>query len=67
MVQRQKRRESIELKLRDNPTMKLSQMQDLGGCRAIVASVPEVYKIIELFDASRMKHKLIEPRDSRDF
>lgn len=58
VVQRQKRRPSIELKLRDNPTMKLSQMQDLGGCRAIVGSVSAIYQIIELFEKSRMKHEL---------
>lgn len=60
VVQRQKRRESIELKLHDNPAMKLSQMQDLGGCRAIVSDVPSVYRIIESFEESRMKHELIK-------
>src|SRR5258708_18822347 len=37
VAQRIKRLSSIELKLRRFPTMTLSQMQDLGGCRAIVA------------------------------
>ena len=63
VVQRQKRRESIELKLRDNASMKLSQMQDLGGCRAIVSDVPSVYRIIDRFKASRMKHELVKPFD----
>src|SRR5262245_47079255 len=36
IAQRLKRRPSIEIKLRDNPHMKLSQMQDIGGCRAVL-------------------------------
>ena len=63
VVQRQKRRESIDLKLRDNPTMKLSQMQDLGGCRAIVSDIDSVYRIIGLFNSSRMKHELTKTYD----
>jgi len=39
IAQRLKRLPSIELKLKNNPHMKLSQMQDLGGCRAVVRSV----------------------------
>ena len=34
VAQRIKRLSSIEAKLRRFPTMKLSQMQDIGGCRA---------------------------------
>ena len=37
-AQRIKRLASIEAKLRRFPTMTLSQMQDIGGCRAIVSS-----------------------------
>lgn len=39
---RLKRLPSVEAKLRRFPTMRLSRMQDLGGCRAIVPSVGEV-------------------------
>ena len=63
VVQRQKRRESIELKLRDNPAMKLSQMQDLGGCRAILSDVGKVGEVIALFANSRMKHEIIRTFD----
>jgi len=41
VAQRLKRLSSIVAKLRRFPDMRLSQMQDIAGCRAIVASVPE--------------------------
>lgn len=46
IAQRLKRRPSIELKLRDNPNMKLSQMQDIGGCRAVLKSVKQVERLV---------------------
>ncbi len=42
VAQRLKRMSSIERKLRLQPNMQLSQMQDIGGCRAILNSVPNV-------------------------
>jgi len=42
IAQRIKRLSSIVLKLQRFPTMTLSQMQDLGGCRAIVSDLPRV-------------------------
>jgi ppGpp synthetase/RelA/SpoT-type nucleotidyltranferase len=71
IAQRIKRLSSIEAKLRRFPQMKLSQMQDIGGCRAIVSNIADVYKVKALFDESRMKHKLThadnyirEPKES---
>lgn len=58
IAQRIKRLSSIELKLKRFPTMTLSQMQDLGGCRAIVADLRAVLRLAELFRRSKMKHKL---------
>ena len=59
VAQRIKRLSSIELKLRRFPTMKLSQMQDLGGCRAIVNSVQTVNSekagTFYVFDRSRRR------------
>ncbi len=57
IAQRIKRLSSIELKLRRFPTMTLSQMQDLGGCRAIVSDLQSVFRLFELFRRSRTKHK----------
>lgn len=49
VAQRLKRFSSIMNKLKREPTMKLSQMQDLGGCRAIVSSVENVDKLYDLY------------------
>jgi (p)ppGpp synthase/HD superfamily hydrolase len=49
IAQRLKRRPSIELKLRDNQNMKLSQMQDIGGCYAILPTVRDVYKLVKIY------------------
>ncbi|HEU4760515.1 MAG TPA: RelA/SpoT domain-containing protein [Dehalococcoidia bacterium] len=71
IAQRIKRLSSIRLKLKLLRTMKLSQMQDLGGCRAVVHSVPDVYQVVDLYGGSDLKHKLDhiddyirQPRDS---
>jgi len=60
VAQRIKRLSSIELKLRRFSTMKLSQMQDIGGCRAVVRSVRDVdaLLIVSLYRGSNIKHKL---------
>ncbi len=49
VAQRLKRFSSIMNKLAREPHMKLSQMQDLGGCRAILSSVERVEKLYELY------------------
>ncbi len=46
IAQRLKRRPSIEIKLRDNPNMKLSQIQDIGGCRAVLGKVKLVKELV---------------------
>jgi Region found in RelA / SpoT proteins len=56
IAQRIKRLSSIELKLRRFKTMKLSQMQDIGGCRAIVGSVLQVKSLADNFQKSRTKN-----------
>jgi ppGpp synthetase/RelA/SpoT-type nucleotidyltranferase len=55
IAQRLKRRPSIEIKLRDNPHMKLSQMQDIGGCRAILKTVGNVKKLLAKYKAYHAK------------
>jgi len=49
VAQRLKRFSSMMNKLVREPNMKLSQMQDLGGCRAIMSSVEAVDKLYELY------------------
>lgn len=71
IAQRLKRLDSIVKKLKERPTMKLSQMQDVGGCRAVVESVESVRRLRLAYLESRMKHTdrkeddyLAKPRES---
>ncbi|MCY3850155.1 MAG: RelA/SpoT domain-containing protein [Acidimicrobiaceae bacterium] len=45
VTQRLKRVPTIVDKLRRQPTMKLSQMHDIGGCRVVLVSADEVEKV----------------------
>jgi hypothetical protein len=58
IAQRRKRLTSIDLKLRRFKWLKLSEMQDLGGCRAVVGSVTKVYDLVQLYKDSNFKHRL---------
>jgi RelA/SpoT family protein len=49
IAQRIKRFSSIMNKLARESKMKLSQMQDLGGCRAIFSKVESVYGVFEMY------------------
>jgi len=60
VAQRIKRLPSIRHKLERFPGMKLSRVQDVGGCRAVVASVHDVSSIVEYYmSSSQMKHRLV--------
>lgn len=56
IAQRIKRLSSILAKLRDNPKMRLSQMQDIGGCRSVLESVDEVYMLSHVYAKSDAKN-----------
>lgn len=58
VVQRLKRLESITGKIQRFPDMQLYKIQDLGGCRVIVDTVDQVYKSIEEYKNSRIRHIL---------
>lgn len=58
VVQRLKRRSSIESKLRRFSQMKLSKMQDIGGCRVVLSNINKVNEMVEKFKGSRIKHRL---------
>jgi hypothetical protein len=53
VAQRMKRLASIDAKLRREPTMKLSNMHDIGGCRAVVADIDKVRPLVEMSQAGR--------------
>lgn len=59
---RAKRLTSIRTKLEANPTMKLDQMQDLGGCRAVVDDIAGVWRLVEACN-TRFRHKQRSPSD----
>lgn len=56
VVQRLKRLDSIIGKLDRFPNMNLYRMQDLGGCRVIVASIDQVYSSVNKYKKSRIRH-----------
>jgi hypothetical protein len=56
IAQRLKRLPSIDAKLRLRPWMNLTQMQDIGGARAIVRSVTAAEKLIEKFRTGNAKN-----------
>lgn len=63
VAQRIKRLPSIRTKLQRLSGMKLSRMQDIGGCRAVVSDYKTLVRLDEAFDASRMKHTLVRRDD----
>ena len=58
VAQRIKRLPAIELKLRRLGWLRLSDMQDIGGCRAVVGSVRSVNELVKVYKSSRIKHEL---------
>ena len=63
VAQRLKRLTSIEAKLRDRPNMRFTQMQDIGGVRAVVSGVANVLALADQYRESRMQHKLASEDD----
>ena len=63
VAQRIKRLSSIKAKLVRFPTMTLSQMQDIGGCRVILPGVPQVEKLMKNYLGSDIKHTLAQQDD----
>jgi hypothetical protein len=64
IAQRTKRLISITNKLERQPSMKLTQMQDIGGCRAVVKSVLGVRRLDEFYTKqSEIKHELASRDD----
>lgn len=62
VAQRIKRLSSIELKLQRNLNMKLSQMQDLGGCRAILATPRQVFSLVDVYEKAQIKNPETRPQ-----
>lgn len=67
-VQRLKRVPSIIKKLNrtyeeNKGTIKLTRMQDIAGCRSIVKSSKEVFKLKEKYSKSKLRHELVKEYD----
>jgi ppGpp synthetase/RelA/SpoT-type nucleotidyltranferase len=63
VAQRIKRLVSIEKKLRRFSWLNLSEMQDIGGCRAVMASVKEVQNLVSEYRKSDLRHVLDDSDD----
>ncbi len=64
VAQRLKRMPTIIDKLKRYPTMQLTTMQDIGGLRAVLGSVYDVYMLAEEYRKNtRFKHELIDEKD----
>ena len=63
VAQRRKRVRSIREKLIRYPWLKLSQMQDIAGCRAILSSVENVYELVSMYKRGYSQHVLVSEND----
>lgn len=63
VAQRIKRLSSIAAKLQRYGGMQLSRMQDIGGCRAVVGSVPRVDTLRKIYKQSDLKHAFVREYD----
>lgn len=63
VVQRLKRLDTICGKMMRYPDMELYRMQDLGGCRVILPTIADVYRIKERLENSRIRHEPKTPKD----
>lgn len=59
VVQRLKRARSVLSKLQKESSMRLTQMQDIGGCRAVLDSIDAVYAVRDRYHRSRSNHALV--------
>lgn len=62
-AQRTKRLASITSKLARQPSMNLTQMQDIGGCRAVVKSIDHLRQLVNVYSDSRYSHTRHRSKD----
>ncbi|AOH85708.1 hypothetical protein AWL63_18950 [Sphingomonas panacis] len=63
VAQRAKRLDSIHRKLISKKTMRLTQMQDIAGCRAIFTRLTSVYRLAEFYKTKDFDHKFRNEKD----
>ncbi len=59
IAQRIKRLESIQNKLTRQKSMQLSQMQDIGGCRAVVETYAQVSDLAQTYTNGSLAHEMV--------
>jgi hypothetical protein len=62
-AQRLKRLESVVRKLHRQPTLQMSQMQDIGGCRAVLSNMNRVNMLRFMYETNPLRHRLARTRD----
>jgi hypothetical protein len=63
VAQRLKRLSSILFKLDRFKMMELCDMQDIGGCRAVVSDLKKVEQLVDAYKLSRIRHRLSHEDD----
>lgn len=63
IAQRSKRLDSIHRKLTSKNSMRMTQMQDIAGCRAVFSKLRSVYRLVSAYKASRFDHKFRNEKD----
>ncbi len=63
VVQRLKRSRSILAKLVREPSMRLTQMQDIGGCRAVLDTVESVYLLKDSYLNEKGQYQVVHIDD----
>ena len=63
VAQRIKRLPSIVSKLQREAQMRLSQMQDIGGCRAVVLNMTQLGKLQAELEGLKWNHEKLTPKD----
>jgi (p)ppGpp synthase/HD superfamily hydrolase len=65
-AQRLKRLDSVVRKLYRQKTLQMSQMQDIGGCRAVLSNMSRVKMLRFMYETNPLRHKLQRTRDYID-
>lgn len=63
VVERLKRTRSILAKLVKKGSMRLTQMQDIGGCRAVLDTIDQVYQLTESYRNGRGIYEIVHVDD----
>jgi hypothetical protein len=62
-AQRLKRLDSVVRKLHRQQTLQMSQMQDIGGCRAVLSTMNRVNMLRFMYETHPLRHRLARTRD----